>query len=72
MNEEIEKVEELGKEIGFGWLMSLASALWRRQLKKEGKPESKAKIPKESYFASEDDRDNMASIDTIVDDHLNK
>ena len=40
--EEIEKVKQLGDEIGYGHLMELASALWRKKLKYSGMPESGA------------------------------
>lgn len=36
MKTEIQKVKELGEEIGYGHLMSLASALWRKQLSESG------------------------------------
>ena len=32
---EVEAVQRLGEKIGYGHLMSLASALWRRELTKE-------------------------------------
>ena len=34
---EAEQVEKLGKEIGYGNMMSLASALWRKMLKEKFK-----------------------------------
>lgn len=37
-------VEQLGNSIGYGHLMALATALWRRKLKAEGFPESGAFI----------------------------
>lgn len=43
--EEIRAVERLGKQIGYGNLMEMASALWRRDLKKSGAHESGAFIP---------------------------
>ena len=38
-------VKALGDEIGYGHLMSLASALWRKKLKETGVPESGAFVP---------------------------
>jgi len=35
LQQEIAQVKKLGKEIGYGHLMSLASALWRKNLKNE-------------------------------------
>ena len=36
MKGEIKKVEELGEDIGYGHLMCLASALWRKKLSETG------------------------------------
>ena len=45
MKTEIEKVKELGEEIGYGHLMSLASALWSRKMVNTGAPISGVCIP---------------------------
>lgn len=37
-------VEQLGNSIGYGHLMALTTALWRRKLKAEGLPENAAFI----------------------------
>jgi len=42
---EVKAVQELGEQIGYGHLMSLSSALWRKYLKKLGHPESGAFYP---------------------------
>ncbi len=42
---EVKAVKELGDEIGYGHLMALASALWRKSLKEKGFPESGAFVP---------------------------
>lgn len=42
---EIEQVKLLGEEIGYGNLMTLASALWRKKLKDKNVPVSGAFIP---------------------------
>ena len=48
MNERIKQetavLEMLGDSIGYGHLMALATALWRRKLKAEGLPEQGAFI----------------------------
>lgn len=38
-------IKAIGDEIGYGHLMSIASALWREKLKKMGVPESGAFVP---------------------------
>jgi hypothetical protein len=47
MNEgkEIQLVKDLGEQIGYGHLMILASALWRKSLKDKGYPEIGAFVP---------------------------
>lgn len=42
---EIEKVKALGEQIGYGNLMSWASALWRRCLKDSNLPTNGAFVP---------------------------
>ncbi len=42
---EIKAVKALGEEIGYGQLMILASALWRKSLKDKGYPEVGAFVP---------------------------
>lgn len=43
--QEVEAVMYLGDNIGYGHLMSLASALWRKSLKEKNYPESGAFVP---------------------------
>lgn len=45
MKEDVNRVEELGNQIGYGHLMNIASALWRKSLKEKGHPESGAFVP---------------------------
>ena len=45
MKTDIERVEKLGEEIGYGHMMSLASSLWRKKLKNEGHPIGGAFVP---------------------------
>jgi hypothetical protein len=39
LKSEIKLVKEIGEQIGYGHLMSLASALWKKSLKDKGYPE---------------------------------
>lgn len=39
LKSEVKSVKEIGEQIGYGHLMSLASALWRKSLKDKGYPE---------------------------------
>ena len=43
--EEIAAVKLVGEKIGYGNMMSIAGALWRRMLRQEGYPESGAFFP---------------------------
>lgn len=45
MKSEVEAVKKLGEQIGYGHLMSLASALWRESLNKKGYSRIGAFIP---------------------------
>ena len=51
---EIDAVKELGDKIGYGNMMSIASALWRRLLKESGVPTSGAFIPTSRSFIKDD------------------
>jgi hypothetical protein len=51
---EIDAVKELGDKIGYGNMMDIASALWRRLLKKSGAPTEGAFIPTSRSFIKED------------------
>ncbi len=42
LKSEVKAVKQIGEQIGYGHLMSLASALWRKSLKDKGYPESGA------------------------------
>jgi hypothetical protein len=42
LKSEVKAVKELGEQIGYGHMMALASALWRKSLKEKGYPESGA------------------------------
>ena len=43
--EEKLKVKQLGKEIGYGNMMNIASELWKQDLREQGYPEDGAYIP---------------------------
>jgi len=45
MTAEVNRVKELGEQIGYGHLMSIASALWRKNLEDSGYPVSGAFVP---------------------------
>lgn len=45
IKKEFEQVKELGERIGYGNMMSMASALWRKSLKDSGVPTYGAFIP---------------------------
>lgn len=52
--EEIASVKLIGKMIGYGNMMSIASALWRRSLREAGYPESGAFYPTCPSFIQEE------------------
>lgn len=60
----INKVKELGERIGYGNLMSIASALWRQKLKPDG-TESGAFIP-----ALKNDIKQDAELQKIIKDDI--
>jgi hypothetical protein len=43
--DEIKIIKEIGEQIGYGHMMAIASALWRKSLKDKGYPESGAFVP---------------------------
>jgi hypothetical protein len=54
---EIEAVKKLGEKIGYGNMMSIASALWRKSAKEQGYPISGAFVPTCLQFIKEDLQD---------------
>lgn len=52
---QVENVKILGEEIGYGHLMSIASALWRKELKERGNPPEGAFIPTIEYAVKKSD-----------------
>lgn len=51
---EIQAVKTLGEQIGYGNMMSMASALWRKSLAESGYPVIGACVPTISYFVQEE------------------
>jgi hypothetical protein len=68
--QEIEVVKKLGEQIGYGHLMSLASALWRQKLKETGTPISGAFVPTSINFIEEvykvDTINSISSYDELI------
>jgi len=52
--DEIKEVKELGEKIGYGNMMSIASALWRKFAKEKGYPISGSFVPTWLEFIKED------------------
>jgi len=55
--DEIKEIKELGEKIGYGNMMSIASALWRKSLKEKDYPISGAFVPTCLPFIKEDLQD---------------
>ena len=66
---EVVAVQRLGEQIGYGHLMSLASALWRRNLRKEygEKIAEGAFIPTPKMLVVEDWQDNVEKENKLYD-----
>ena len=76
IKKEVLEVKELGDRIGYGHLMTIASALWRKLLKDSGAPETGAFIPTIYPFLNEDGKDvqdkEMLIYDQLVNETFNK
>lgn len=78
MSVEVNRVKKMGEQIGYGHLMSIASALWRKSLEDKGYPVSGAFVPtclpfieKEIADATKGERelyDKMVSDNNLNDD----
>lgn len=55
--DEIKEVKELGEKIGYGNMMCIASALWRKSLKEKEYPVSGAFVPTCLPFIKDDLKD---------------
>lgn len=64
---EVEEVLRLGKQIGYGNLMELASALWRYDLRKQGLPEVDALIVTAKCNVRKEDLSDIEEIRAIYD-----
>ncbi len=60
MKDEVRQVKELGDKIGYGHMMELASALWRKNLKDKGYPTSGAFITTLLPFIDDKETKEMA------------
>jgi len=71
--DEIKEVKELGEKIGYGNMMSIASALWRKSLKEKDYPISGAFVPTCLEFIKEDlqdlDKDGRKLYDKMVSEY---
>ena len=67
---EVNAVQRIGEQIGYGHLMSLASALWRRQLTKEynEKFAEGAFVPTLKMLVVKDWQENIEKENKIYDD----
>lgn len=72
--DEIKEVKILGEKIGYGNMMGIASALWRKSLKEKGYPISGAFVPTCLDFIKEDlqdlDKKGRKHYDEMVSDRI--
>ncbi len=54
LQSEINAVKQLGEQIGYGHMMEIASALWRKSLKEKDYPASGAFIPTIKQWITEE------------------
>lgn len=76
MKNEIMAVKLLGESIGYGSMMTIASALWRKDLKDHGYPESGAFTPTVSMLLNDEgleifERERVV-YDKLISGHLNE
>ena len=69
---DVNLVKALGDEIGYGHLMSIASALWRKKLKETDVPESGAFVPTLQCAVKSDwlDKDGLKLYDEIIEKEI--
>ena len=65
--QEVEATKKLGEEIGYGHLMCLASALWRKSLSDKGYPTNGAFVPS---IAKKSDEKEIKLYDSIINEHI--
>lgn len=69
---QIKAVEKLGKQIGYGNLMYLATGLWRRELKNKGYPVNGAFVPTIMSMMNQDGK-QVSEIELVnIDKTINK
>ena len=66
---EVEMVQQIGELIGYGHMMALASALWRKNLKEIGTPETGAFVPTIIYFIKDEEQE-MSKRESVFYDKL--
>lgn len=67
LNKEVNAVKELGESIGYGHLMELASALWRKSLNEDGFPADGAFITSLLIGFKDDWKNNAIETCTMYD-----
>jgi hypothetical protein len=73
--QEIEAVKQLGEAIGYGNMMSLATALWRKKLRDSGYPQSGAFIGTIYQLLNEEGKEiadiELPAYDRLIEKTLN-
>jgi hypothetical protein len=73
--QEIEAVKQLGEAIGYGNMMALATALWRKDLRDHGYPESGAFIGTIYQLLNEEGKEiadkELPAYDRLIEKTLN-
>lgn len=69
---EVEVVKSIGERIGYGHLMTIASALWRKSLKEKDCPISGAFVPTCIDFLEKESRASAESIIRLYDEIINQ
>lgn len=72
MENEVNKVKELGESIGYGHLMNIASALWRKNLQEKGYPTTGAFVPTCLQFVDKEMVEGMEKEHKIYDIEVSK
>lgn len=57
--QEVQAIKKLGDEMGYGHLMSLASAIWRKKLLDVNVPVSGAFVPTIDSFIKDEHKDTL-------------
>lgn len=70
--EQVKLVKSIGDEIGYGHLMCIASALWRKNLKNHGVPLEGAFIPTIEYSVKKTDLKHIQKDKELYDSIIEK